>query len=353
MQCTIPPAGITPAHIVGGLLALGFDAVWDYSVEVGLVVRAISHYVENWKGRFPLISVSCPVVVRLVQVSYPRMVDQLLHIMVPREIAGREVKRKYARDLGVEPRDIAAIYITPCQAKTISILEPAEKVESHLDGALGISDVYNSIVAYAQLRIGHAGKDLETRMVRNSTFLRWPLSEGLSHILSRHRYLSVTGLPNIIQVFDDIEKGRLRNVEFLEAYNCWSGCTGGNLTVANVYVTLSKLHSQIGEFPDMDPQTQAEVERRYHHEDLAPERPIRPRPVRGSTGSLKERVRIVQEAEAILQILPGLDCGLCGAPTCKDLAKDISMGDAAKADCLFLSRERLRQLQRMYLHKRP
>jgi hypothetical protein len=346
------PAGITPAHIVEGLLTLGFDAVWDYSVEVGLVGRAIHDYVENWKGAFPLISISCPVVVRLVQVAYPRMLDQLIHVQVSREMAGREVKRRYSQQLGLSRDEIAAIYITPCQAKTISILQPAEGVESHLDGSLGIRDVYNAIVAYGAHR-----KDIEDRapsgnLVRNSAFLRWSVSEGLSQILRGHRYLHVTGLSNVIQVFDDIERGKLRNVEFLEAYNCWSGCMGGNLTAANVYVTLSMCRSLIGKLPETDPQTEAEVERRYPNEDFSLERPILPRPVRGSTGDIRERVRMIQEAEAILDTLPGLDCGLCGAPTCKELARDISTSEAARTDCLFYSKERLCQLQKTYLQRR-
>jgi len=345
------PASVAPAHIVEGLLTLGFDAVWDYTVEIGLVSRAISEYLENWKGATPLISVSCPVVVRLVQVSYPRMVDQLIPLHVPREIAGREVKRRYSARLGIPEEEIAAIYITPCQAKTISILQPAEGAESHLDGALGIADIYNAIVAYASLRKDEAGKTAQPPIIRDSSFLRWPVSEGLTHILSRQRYLHVTGLSNIIQVFDDIEKGKLRNVDFLEAYNCWSGCVSGNLTVANVYVTLSRFHSLISKLPEMDPETQAEVDRRYPKEDFRLERPIRPRPLRGSTGSLRERVRIIQQAEETSKILPGLDCGLCGAPTCKELARDISMGDATKQDCVFLSKDRLQNLRKAYLHQ--
>jgi hypothetical protein len=312
------------------------------------VTRAIRDYVDNWKGPFPLISISCPVVVRLVQVSYPRMAEQLLHVQLPREIAAREAKRRYAEQLGLSPEEIKAIYITPCQAKAISILEPAEGVESFLDGAIGIADVYNAIVGHASLHKEEGGR-AERDIIRNSTFLRWPMSDGLSEVLSNHRHLHVTGLSNVVQVFDDIERGRLRNVEFLGAYNCWSGCTGGNLTVANVYVTLSKIASMIGKLPLMDSETEAEIERRYSNEDFSLGRPIRPRPIGGSTGSLKERVRMVQEADAILGTLPGLDCGLCGAPMCKELAKDISIGEGARSECLFYSPNALRQLQTRYI----
>jgi iron only hydrogenase large subunit-like protein len=345
------PAGITPNMVAEGLQALGFDAVWDYSVEIGLVSRAIREYVANWKGATPLISISCPVVVRLVQVSYPRMVDQLIPVQLPREIAGREVKRRYSHELGLDESEIAAIYITPCQAKTISVLQPAEGATSHLDGTLGITNVYNAILACASLQKDEANRAPQRPIIRNSTFLRWHVSEGLGRLIPSHRYLRVTGLANIIQVFDDIERGRLRGVDFIEAYNCWSGCTAGNLTVANVYVTWTKVHALITNLPETDPETEAEIERRFPQEDFSLERPIRARPIRGRTGSLKERVQMVQLAEATQAALPGLNCGLCGAPTCKELARDVSMGDASKQDCIFLSKDRLQELRRAYLRR--
>jgi iron only hydrogenase large subunit-like protein len=345
------PTGITPAMVVDGLLALGFDAVWDYSVEIGLVSRAIQQYVTTWKGATPLISLSCPVVVRLVQVSYPRMVDQLIPVQVPREIAGREAKHHFSAQLGLCEDEIAAIYITPCQAKTISVLQPAEGVSSRLDGTIGITDIYNAILASASLQRNESSKVSRRPIIRNSTFLRWHVSEGLGRMLPSQRYLRVTGLANIIQVFDDIERGKLRGVDFIEAHNCWSGCTAGNLTVANVYVTWSKVDSLISNLPETDPETDAEIERRFPHEDFSLERPIRPRPIRGRIGSLKERVQIVQLAEATLATLPGLNCGLCGAPTCKELARDVSTSDATKQDCIFLSKDRLDRLRRAYLRR--
>lgn len=337
------PTGVTPGQIVSGLLSLGFDAVWDYGVDLIMTSRAVLHYVESWKGPFPLISVSCPVVVRLVQVSYPRMIDQLIDLQIPREIAGREIKSRYSRELGLLPEEIAAVYITPCQAKTISIIQPAEGVKSHLDGALGISEVYNPILAAAS-RDKNAKPPEAPNVVRNSTFLGWSASEGLGRSLTRHNYLHVTGLDNIIQVFEDIEKGKLRNVEFLEAHSCWSGCMGGNLTVANVYVTLSKLHSLVGDLPEMDSETLAEVSRRYALEDFSLKGEVKPRPLKGLSGDLKERVRLLQEAEALLKTLPGLNCGLCGAPTCKEMAKDITLAEAVKTDCIFFSKEKLSTL---------
>ena len=51
----------------------------------------------------------------------------------------------------------------------------------------------------------------------------------------------------------------------------------GNLTVDNVYVTLAKLQSLMNELPEIDPDTEGEVARRYPHEDYSTPRAPGPR----------------------------------------------------------------------------
>jgi Na+-translocating ferredoxin:NAD+ oxidoreductase RNF subunit RnfB len=343
------PASITPAHIIEGLKSLGFDEVWIIGIETALTNQAIREYMGKWKGKFPLISSSCPVVVRLIQVSYPAMVERLVHVEPPRELAGREIKRKYSEDLGIPRDEIGAIYVTSCQAKTISILEPAEGMRSDLDGTVSISDVYNGILSAA-----HASKEtgpktsLQNYMFSEDMF-QWSTGKGQRRNLRDYRYMALTGLSNIIKVFDDIEKGKLRNIDFLECYACWGGCVNGNLTVDNFYVTRSKLARLMGELPDSKALIEAEARERYPRENLYVKAPIRPRPIKGDMGDLKERIKRLKEAEAVLSTLPGLDCGLCGAPNCKTLAKDIASGDAQQTECIFFSKDRVERLRCIYL----
>lgn len=346
------PSGISPAHVATGLQGLGFDAVWDFAVELALINRAIADYVAKWDGAYPLVSVSCPVVVRLVQVLYPDMIEQLIRIQPPRELAGRALKRMYAAKLGIAQDEIAAIYITPCQAKTISILEPAEEAQSSLDGALGISDVYNDILSFDRSADRQGARPVSADPVRSAEVLRWSTSQSQGRALRRHRYMSVTGLSNLIQVFDDVEKGKLRNIEYLECHACWGGCASGNLTVDNSYVTLSKIHRLLSELPEDDPELEAEVDRRYPNEDFALKGKLRPRPVEKDTRDLKERVKRMQVEEALIKILPGLDCGLCGAPNCGAFARDVARGYARREECVFFSNDRLKHLKETYLRNR-
>jgi iron only hydrogenase large subunit-like protein len=352
------PMEVTPAHVIEGLKSIGFDSVYAYVVEVALANRAIRDYVEKWKGRYPLISSNCPVIVRLIQVSYPGMIEQLIPIYPPREIAGHEVKLRFSDKLGVPRDDIGVIYITSCQAKTISILESAEGEKSNLDGAIGISDVYNGILTAAYQKqkkendqkphpkeLLHGLKDY----LHGMEMLQWSLAKGQRTNLQGYNYMSLTGLSNVIQVFDDIEKGKLRNIEFLECYACWAGCINGNLTVDNFYVTRTKLHRLMAELPEKDPWVESEVKRRYAEENCYARADIKLRHLRSDMGEIKERIAKIKQAEDILATLPGLNCGLCGAPNCKTLAADIASGKSQKTDCVFFSKDRLEKLRRIHL----
>ena len=343
------PLHVRPEHIAQGLLAVGFDAVWDYGVDTRLVAKAMVDYMDGWDGARPVISISCAVVVRLMQVSYPRMLEQAIRIHPPREVAGREVKRRYSQELGLAPDEIAAIYVTPCQARTVSILQPAEGGTSYLDGAIGIPQLYNDVLAAAREVAASTAPTGPSCPVRSAIMLRWSTRRPLAELLKEHRYLAVTGLPNVIRVFDDIEKGKLRDIDFLQCNACWGGCCNGNLTVDNVYVTQAKLQNLMIGLPDTDPETEAEVARRYPIEDFAIERAFQPRE-RVVVGDLRERVRRIKEAQRIEATLPGLDCGLCGAPTCATLARDVAMGDAKHSDCVLLSNRRLEDLRRLHRH---
>lgn len=341
----------TPTQVGRALLDIGFDAVWEYAVDIELIDRAITDCVQKWPGPFPLISSSCPVVVRLVQVAYPSMVDHLIPVEAPREIAGRELKRRYSLELGVKPDEVAAIYVTPCQAKTISILQPAEQVESHLDGAVGISEVYNEILY--RLRKGTAREDTPTRLFSSGELLHWASPEGEFPNLSREHYLPLTGLSDIIKVFNDIEKGKLKNIEFLECHACQGGCLGGNLTVENIYVARAKYLHLIANKPKPSPEFAREVARRSVSEDFSLRASLKPRPIEPASIDIRERVSRRKRAEEVLKGLPLLNCGLCGAPSCRNHAEDVAAGRAGLQECVFLSRDRIDLLRTIYKKQPP
>jgi hypothetical protein len=161
--------------------------------------------------------------------------------------------------------------------------------------------------------------------------------------------MNLTGLLNIIRVFDDIEKGKLQNIEFLECYACWGGCINGNLTVDNFYVTLGKLQRLMAELHEKDPWVESEVQRRYAQESFYAKADIKPPLLKRDMGGIKERIARIKQAEDVLATLPGLNCGLCGTPNCRTLAIDIASGESQKSDCIFYSKDRLEMLRAIHL----
>ena len=104
-------------------------------------------FINEYRGQYPLISSFCPTVVRLLQVKYPELVDQLLPVLAPREISARAAKIRLSKETGLPLDKIGAVYITPCPAKIVSILEHPGMQRSHLDAAVSICDLFQTLAA--------------------------------------------------------------------------------------------------------------------------------------------------------------------------------------------------------------
>lgn len=327
---------ILPDRIIAGLKTLGFDDAIDLAPKCGEVSFAIQEYVREYKGPKPLISITCPTVVRLIQVKYPDLIDLIIPIDTPREIAAREIKKKRSKELGLKPKDIGTFYLTPCPAKMISIRQPAEKGKSNLDGAISIADIYGPLLtAMEGMEKGNYRQALENICILG---IGWAMVGGISRTLRLKNSLAVSGLSEILDVFDDIERGKLRNIDFIEAYSCPQGCVGGSLTVENLYISYNKIvqlietlqYEKIKACPDI-----REVRKLYKQNYFHIEGKFEPRPLIPLDKDLTKAIKKRKKKEAIYEPLPKIDCGACGSPTCLTFAEDVVTGEAHVSDCIF------------------
>lgn len=53
---------------------------------------------------------------------------------------------------------------------------------------------------------------------------------------------------------------------------------------------------------------------------------------------------MMERMETIIKDLPGIDCGSCGAPTCRAMAEDIVKGRAKETDCIFKLKEKIQNV---------
>jgi len=326
---------ILPEKILSGIINLGFDDAFDLAITCGEVSFAIQEYLREYKGPKPLISNVCPTVVRLIQVKYPSLIDQVIPIDTPRELAAREIKKKKSKQLGLKEKEVGTFYLTPCPAKMISIRQPAEKGKSHIDGAISISDIYAPLLsAMESTEKGSYRKALESICILG---IGWAMVGGICRTLRLKNSLAVSGLSEILKVFDDIERGKLRNIDFIEAYSCTQGCVGGSLTVENLYISYNKIlklietleFEQIKACPDI-----REVRKLYSQKYFYIRGKLEPRPLKPLDKDLAKAIKKRKEKEDIYESLPKIDCGACGAPTCLTFAEDVVRGDAELTDCI-------------------
>ncbi|MCK4942629.1 MAG: 4Fe-4S binding protein [Candidatus Aminicenantes bacterium] len=323
---------IHPKIIHQALKNIGFDEVihsTDVTHELGFLLL---HHLTTQSDIRPLISSYCPAIVRLLQVSYPNLVNHIGPFDVPREIIAKQGKQKYSQQLKLKPEEIGIIYITPCPAKIVSIKQPAEKEHSWIDGAIPIKDIYNLILP----EIIKIQEDKKITQRKDFCFSKnWGILGNLSQILGPERCLSVAGISHAKKIFDDIESSRLRNVDFIEALACMQGCVGGAFCVENPYIARHNsilMEKKYGTTKSLDKDKILQKNKYYMLEH-----PILPRFTWVSEKDIAASIKKMRQKERILVKLPQKDCGICGAPTCETFAEDCARGEADLTDCVFFS----------------
>jgi Na+-translocating ferredoxin:NAD+ oxidoreductase RNF subunit RnfB len=323
---------IFPSMIFSALKQCGFDDVESASPACDAVTIATEIFLNEYRGQYPLISSFCPTVVRLLQVKYPELVDQLLPVLAPREISARDAKLRKSKELGLPTEQIGAVYITPCPAKIVAILEHPGMERSHLDAAVSICDLFQTLAA-ALSRVQETEQSLDA--VESASGLSWAFLGKFPRSLPAENTLSVAGLPNVIRILDDVEKGRLRKYRYIECHACPEGCVGGCLTVENPYVARGKAIRLQQNLPAGCIADRREVEIAYRKKEFLMDESLASRPLRPLDDDISKAIAKMKERDRILADLPNIDCGACGAPSCKAFAEDVVLGEADRGACVF------------------
>lgn len=329
-------------RVLAGLRAMGFDEVFEVARGADMASEAIRLKLEKSSIR-PLISSACPAVVRLIQVRFPELLENVVDVLSPMELAARVARQEYAQNHHIAMDQIGIFFITPCPAKMTSIHNPVGIEKSNVDGAISILEIYGLLSG--QLR--HHEQAYRDD-VANYLGVGWANSGGESRAIGSDSALSVDGIHNVIHVLEEIENGKLSDLDFFEGLACSGGCVGGPLTFENAYVAKNRIMKLVEEM-DHTPRNGNAVLARLGGYSPYFRVPVQGHPVMKMDDNVKVAMQMVAESEEIEKSLPGLDCGSCGAPSCRALAEDIVKGVASTMDCIFILREKVKQLaEEMY-----
>jgi iron only hydrogenase large subunit-like protein len=329
--------------ILDAFLRIGFDDVFEVALAAEIASFIVHRYLENTNSRKPLFSSACPAVLRLMQIKFPDLLDRVLPIMTPMEVAASLAKEEAAKKTGLSQEEIGAFFISPCPAKVTEMRRPMTNSHSSVDGVIGVSLIYKDILK--QLGKDKANGHRAPLRRAGNVGLAWGYVTGESKGVDFGTSLAVSGIHNVISLLEEIEHGELRDVDFIELQSCIGGCVGGPLNIQNVFVGRVRLRQLVKKYPASEPYYEEQHLRDvYNSRTFELREPIQPRPIMVLDEDVSKALLKMERLDTITKELPGLDCGACGSPSCRALAEDIVRGLAFDTDCIIKLRGRLKIL---------
>jgi hypothetical protein len=332
------PDKIKTSEIYAALKEIGFTHIFEVENSVEMVLEAYREF--QLENRFqPLISSFCPAIVRLIQVRFPSLVDNILRAKPPIDIAAQYYKKKLQAE-GIPAEDIGMFYVTPCAAKIAAVKSPVGEEESPVNGVINMKYLYNRVLQLLKKSSSEPPlEDFENLL--SSRSILWTLTRGeSSHFPGRA--LAIDGIQNVSEFLERFENEELKDIDFLELRACDESCAGGILISGNRFLTVERLNKRSAEYE----KTESDFPGSTVKMDIGPEcyfDKVMPRPIEKLDEDISKALRKMERKRRLMCFLPGFDCAACGAPDCQTLSEDIVQGKAQVSHCIFMQQMMIEQ----------
>ena len=317
-------------NFVRALYRLGFHAVSETAIGAALVTQALDMYMDE-HGFAPFISTACPSVVELVRKYFPESIHALAPVPSPLQTHSAYLRHLYGNDIFI-------VFIGPCVAKKVE----ADRHPGYPDVALTFREVRQWLeednIDLANMDTGIAVDFVPKKAGKSGIY---PIENGQieSSRIWQNRFieqsaLSVSGITRVMSSL----KGTHTN-DFLEALNCDGGCINGPGTSHEDSAIVRKkavaMHvlSRMNEpevFDGDEGFARTVLEKGYGI--LGTTKPV--------SANQFASVHTDEEVTAALAKLgktsaeDELNCGGCGYPSCRDMARAMLDGLAEPEMCV-------------------
>ena len=162
-------------EIYSCLKKLGFTHIYEVEHEVEYMVGLYQRYMDSHPETRTFISPYCPAVIRLIQVRFPSLVDNVIKVRAPFELASRIIIRRLM-DEGAPRESIGVFYVTPCAAKIAAVKYPVSRKET-----LHYRSVLHDRVQPHMLLTGRQHAALDRKDLRRLDKRRFHISRDFIH----------------------------------------------------------------------------------------------------------------------------------------------------------------------------
>lgn len=314
-------------YVLDGLIKIGFDDVFEVSAAAELVSAYTRLYLKTEGVKKPAISSACPVVIRLIGLRFPSLTDNIIHMLPPMEIAAMLARKKAKREHPeLADEEIGVCFISPCPAKVSYVKNGFAGYKSQVDTVVSINDIYFQLIAKMQPKA-----DIKSLSNSGMIGIGWASTGGEATAIFNESYLAADGIENVIRVLDQVENGNIPPLEFIELNACSGGCVGGVMTMQNPFIAKARLQTLRRYLPVS--QNFLSKEESYIPESYIFNEIPTYHPISRLSDSMAESMRMMADIQKLRDTLPGIDCGACGAPSCRAFAEDAVRNRSCGAKC--------------------
>lgn len=337
------PDEIKEEQIFAVLHKMGFTHVFEVDQAVDYLVDQTNAYMKKFHHQRPFISNFCPAVVRLIQVKFPSLIDNIIRLKPVLDISALYVRKKFEED-GVDYDDVGVFYVTQCASKIASIKSPVGGYDVHVDGVINMDFIYNKILlSIKQDKVENTDKDVNRTSHLKPESIKWTLTNGEASRFEG-RCLAIDEIHNVMDILEKVENDEITDVDYLELRACDHSCAGGVLSANNRFLTVERLRKRAKYLEEKgyinDKESVGADIYRYHDclKDNIRLDKIEPRSIMKLDEDMMVALEKMQKVNRILDILPGIDCGACGSPRCDELAQDVVQGKKKLSQCVFMQK---------------
>ncbi len=328
------------SEMEAALKQLGFYAACETAIGAEIVGLAHRDYVEQMPDRWPVIASACPVIVNLIEKYYPDLIPHLAPIVSPMIAHGRLLTKQYGPDAYI-------VFIGPCIAKKLEILEPSET------GAVSAAITFRGLANWFKETGIILEKSINDTVQSSPADARlFPVeggligTAGLSTDMLNNALIVASGLETCRNILGDIRAGQL-NASLVELMACTGGCING-LAMADleggIYAARQKIidyHRHRPAYVTIDRENWPDISRAYtDKKELVPE---------FSEGEIRDVLSRVNKYTADDE----LNCGACGYGSCREKAIATLRGMAEVTMCIPYMRNHSESLRQVVMDVSP
>lgn len=338
------PEEVSLTQVSSVLMELGFTHVYEVEHGVEVLKDSMNKHIGEHKESRPLISTFCPAIVRLIQVRFPTLTDNLILLKPALDIAASYYS-KMLQDQGHESEDIGIFYITPCAAKIAAVKSPVGQEDSPITGVINMDFIFNKV--YTAVKQGFIGKNtcqLPSLDPLKASGVMWPATSGeAAHMAGRT--LAIDEISNVIEFLEQLENEENQGIDFLELRACDESCAGGILTSSNRFYTVERMRKRAARAERKEKEKNYRyvnpgpiVKYREYLEESIFISKVQPRSMDKLDEDISQAMKKMKRVHELMELLPYVDCGICGSPKCSSLAEDIVQGEAEIIQCIYVQR---------------